>query len=179
MSNYWGYVCLSHDPPMYSERWLNHGEEALRAAWEQSRTPEGWPAAPKIPGVNDLLGDDPMPLEHRGFSHSSPGAWLWEHLRCRVGLHDQRGALIELTSGIPDTTRAVQTAVVLSLRYAAQLAHVSGHIELAEALYDTARDTLHTDLTPSDDLWCCPVCEEVQCDDDCPIRPYQPNRSHP
>lgn len=96
MSNYWGYVCLSHDPPMYSEQWLNHGEEALRAAWEQSRTPEGWPAVPKIPGVNDLLGDDPMPIDHRGVPHSGPGGWLWEHPRCRVGLHDQRSALIEL-----------------------------------------------------------------------------------
>lgn len=74
---------------------------------------------------------------------------------------------------------AVQHAVVLALRHAASLAHVSGHQDLAQSLYETACDTLVADLTPSDELWCCPVCEEALCDDDCPLQPYAPNRAEP
>ena len=29
MSTYWGYRCTSHDPPLDSETWLNHGEDEL------------------------------------------------------------------------------------------------------------------------------------------------------
>jgi hypothetical protein len=33
VSTYWGYVCESHNPPLESEHWINHGEDVLVATF--------------------------------------------------------------------------------------------------------------------------------------------------
>lgn len=71
----------------------------------------------------------------------------------------------------PDPERPVGdvvAAVVAALRYAAALAFHTDE-ELAQTLYDCARDTDQVGA----DADCCPVCEEVACDDDCPLAPYR------
>jgi hypothetical protein len=42
VSTYWGYVCESHNPPLISEHWFNHGEDVLTDAYRKERAGE-WP----------------------------------------------------------------------------------------------------------------------------------------
>ena len=92
MSTYWGYACESHDPPLISEHWINHGEDALIETFRKERAGE-WPDEPVIVGVNDAL--DPEPVEVRyyadGYGSQAPIWWLREHPRCAVALHNEYG----------------------------------------------------------------------------------------
>ncbi len=81
MSTYWGYQCISHDPPLTSEHWFNHGEETLRDLFAKVRAGT-WPD-------DDILG--PAPVDHRGYATNSPPVWLMEHPECEVVLNNEYG----------------------------------------------------------------------------------------
>lgn len=86
MSTNWGFACVSHDPPLISDHWFNHGAEALRQVFRLERA-GAWPNDPDLPVV---LGE-PLPVEHRGYATSSPIRWLRDHPRCQVVLHNEYG----------------------------------------------------------------------------------------
>ena len=85
MSTYYGYVCLSHDPPLHSEHWLNRGEDTLRrflAAWRAGGyTADTYPL-PKLP-------------VHRGWD-GDPAEWLAAHPNCRIGIGNENGEIVEV-----------------------------------------------------------------------------------
>lgn len=86
MSTYWGYVCDSHDPPLISERWFNHGEEVLIDVFRKERAGE-WPMDMAYP-----LLEDPMPVVWRnGYETTAPIRWLRKHPHCTVNLHSEYG----------------------------------------------------------------------------------------
>jgi hypothetical protein len=82
VSTYWGYVCESHDPPLASEHWFNHGEDTLAALVRAVRN-GSWP-------VDEI--DEPAPVDHMGYATSAPVRWLREHPRCTIALHNEYGA---------------------------------------------------------------------------------------
>jgi hypothetical protein len=92
MSTYWGYVCESHDPPLVSEHWINHGDRTLADAFHLERAGE-WPDVPVIVGVNDALGPEPeqVTFYDSGYGSAAPIYWLREHPRCEVALHNEYG----------------------------------------------------------------------------------------
>lgn len=55
------------------------------------------------------------------------------------------------------------TIVAATLR---QLAAWSDEDRTADELYQLANEVEAHDFT---DSWCCPMCQEVECDDDCPL----------
>lgn len=83
MSTYWGFVCESHDPPLVSEHWFNHGEEPLRFAATAVRAGT-WPES-------DDEWHDPKPVEHMGYRTTSPIEWLRKHPKCSIALHSEYG----------------------------------------------------------------------------------------
>ena len=83
MSAYWGYQCISHDPPLTSEHWFNHGEETLRTLFAKMRAGT-WP-------IDDILGPVPVSNGNSGHSTNSPPVWLMEHPKCEVVLHNEYG----------------------------------------------------------------------------------------
>lgn len=85
MSTNWGFVCLSHDPPLASEHWFNHGEDVLRDAWQKERADE-WPDDPKF-----TAWAEPLPVVLRSAATASPIFWLRQHPNCTVGLHNEYG----------------------------------------------------------------------------------------
>lgn len=109
MSTYWGYVCLSHDPPMISERWLNRGGMALADLYRKERAGE-WPNTPEdhpfylafegspLPMLAE--GDTAIPVDHRlgggAPPWSDPPEWLREHPNCKVGVRSEYGVVLEL-----------------------------------------------------------------------------------
>lgn len=96
MSTDWGYACVSHDPPMYSEEWFNHGEAVLRAALLQHRSAEGWPDDPDQSEENRrLLGPDPAPVQHEGYATTAPVRWLNQHPHCEVVIVSEYGEAID------------------------------------------------------------------------------------
>lgn len=102
MSTHWGFVCESHDPPLISETWLNHGDDALIDAFRKERVGE-WPTCT----ADDYLAweGEPYYLLQEGDTatpvppHSGGGAppwsgiipWLREHPRCKVALRNEYG----------------------------------------------------------------------------------------
>lgn len=76
MSTYWGYACRSHNPPLLSEMWLNHGDRALEKTLASYRSGH-WP-------VDEW--DCPVPMSFSGMSWHGPVAWLREHPNCDVGI---------------------------------------------------------------------------------------------
>ena len=86
MSTYWGFACVSHDPPLTSERWFNHGEGTLRQAFRLERA-GAWPNDPDMPEVLE----EPLPVAHRGHATTAPIQWLREHPRCTVVLRNEYG----------------------------------------------------------------------------------------
>ena len=86
MSTYWGYVCDSHDPPLISERWFNHGEAVLTDAYTRERAGQ-WPTDPNI-----TAWDEPVPVvSSGGYETTAPISWLREHPRCTLALHNEYG----------------------------------------------------------------------------------------
>lgn len=82
MSTYWGYACVSHEPPLVSEHWFNHGDLLLAQVYKQVR--EGsWPDC-------DEWGT-PGPVDSNGYLTNSPIYWLREHPDCEVVLHNEYG----------------------------------------------------------------------------------------
>lgn len=63
-------------------------------------------------------------------------------------------------------------SVAATLRFLA-----GGWVELSDAdrqwCAEKAVEIEHHDFT---DSWCCPLCEEVECDDDCPLRGQRSGR---
>lgn len=72
MSTYWGYKCMSHDPPLESEYWYNHGDEKLAALLKDRE-------------ALIRLGDN--------LSLSLPPeiVWLREHPKCTVVVANAHG----------------------------------------------------------------------------------------
>jgi hypothetical protein len=85
MSTYWGYVCESHDPPLESERWFNHGADMLTEVFLQERAGE-WPNDPEM-----LHWEEPVPVVHRGHATTAPIEWLRQHPRCAIALRNEYG----------------------------------------------------------------------------------------
>lgn len=111
MSTHWGYVCLSHDPPLESERWLSHGDDALIDLLRKVRSGE-WPkAADLVPHLGLAYGDELASMEYVHGGRGGPGiafpiaprpgggtppwsgppAWLQQHPRCQVALRNEYG----------------------------------------------------------------------------------------
>lgn len=112
MSQYWGYVCESHDPPIESDRWLNHGDDALADLFHKVRNGE-WPqSAGMVPEYRLAYGDSLAPMVVGfGVAEGAPayaipvrpvpggGAppwhgpvdWLAEHPHCKVVLKNEYG----------------------------------------------------------------------------------------
>lgn len=89
VSTYWGYVCESHDPPIISEHWMNHGDERLAVLfWTERR--DGWPSDPSI-----TAWDEPVPVPYYdgadAYASTVPIVWLREHPHCRIALHNEYG----------------------------------------------------------------------------------------
>jgi hypothetical protein len=87
LSTNWGYACISHDPPLVSECWFNHGEEVLVDAFLRERAGQ-WPSDPS---GGDVEWAEPMPVTLRSYATTSPIYWLREHPRCEVVLHNEDG----------------------------------------------------------------------------------------
>jgi len=96
MSTYWGYVCESHDPPLTSEHWFNHGEEVLTQAYTLERQGQ-WPNDTEFMLKYPALDPSPMPIDHRGYVTTWPIEWLREHPNCTVALHNEYGDRKPLT----------------------------------------------------------------------------------
>lgn len=108
MSTHWGYVCLSHDPELPSERWLNHGDRALADAFRKERAGE-WPNCTEedVWGGEgepyDLLpeGDQAIPVRPHGGGGAPPWSgvieWLRQHPGCHVALRNEYGVTEEIT----------------------------------------------------------------------------------
>lgn len=102
MSTYWGYRCISHDPPLESEHWFNHGEDVLIDAYLKVRAGT-WPMVPDrlFPGEFE-----PALVVHRSYETAEPHAWLTDHPRCEVVLANEYGdvrAIGEtITSGVAE-----------------------------------------------------------------------------
>ena len=76
MSTYWGYVCKSHEPPIESEHWFNHGYLTLEQVFRKERAGE-WP--------------DQEDVMHRGYATKEPIQWLRQHPHCEVALRNEYG----------------------------------------------------------------------------------------
>lgn len=87
MSHDWGYGCITHDPPLESEHWLNHGADTLRRVFRVVRA-GSWPQTEPWPGADYT---DPMPVEHHGYQHTGVVPWLLAHPRCEVVVVDEYG----------------------------------------------------------------------------------------
>lgn len=92
MSTYWGYVCESHDPPLISEHWINHGEEVLIETFFKVRAGE-WPDDPRMPDLGEPL---PVVFYASGYGSSAPVWWLGKHPHCAVSLHNEYGERREI-----------------------------------------------------------------------------------
>lgn len=111
MSKHWGYVCEGHDPPLESERWLNHGDDALIDLFRKVRSGQ-WPtAAALVPQFALAYGDElapmvmvldsvfltahaaPVPPQPGGGAPpwTEPPNWLLLHPRCKVSLRSEYG----------------------------------------------------------------------------------------
>lgn len=93
MSTYWGYSCVSHDPPLNSDHWLNHGEDVLIDAYLRERRGE-WPDDDA-----DLPWVEPEPVVLRGFESTAPIWWLRSHPHCEVVLHNEYGETRPIREG--------------------------------------------------------------------------------
>jgi hypothetical protein len=101
VSTHWEYVCVSHDPPISSDR-LNHGADALRAALLLERDGK-WPDDPaQTSDSRRLYGAEPAPLMHKGREHVWPIYWLRAHPRCTVVLACEYGEVM-----LPDGTEVM------------------------------------------------------------------------
>lgn len=85
MSTHWGYTCLSHDPPLSSDTWFNHGEQILLHAYQTERAGQ-WPRDPAI-----TAWDEPVPVYNGGHGTTAPIEWLRQHPRCNVALRNEYG----------------------------------------------------------------------------------------
>lgn len=123
MSTSWGYVCESHDPPIESERWLNHGDDALIDLFQKVRGGE-WPmAADLVPHLRLAYGDELAPMVMVSATEltasyaapvaprpgggappwSDPPNWLREHPHCKVALRNEYGDRREIGETIQGT----------------------------------------------------------------------------
>lgn len=110
MSTSWGFVCLSHDPPLISERWFSRGGAgALADLFRRERRGE-WPNTPEDSPFYLAFQGEPLPMLAEGEQAvpvdfrpgggappwSEPPAWLREHPRCKVGVRSEYGQIVEL-----------------------------------------------------------------------------------
>ena len=94
MSKYWGFRCASHDPPIDSERWLNHGDQALADALVRVRA-GAWPTTANYSRSGRFLDAEDVPLVWRDWPHTEPVAWLRQHPHCHVQLVSEYGDVRE------------------------------------------------------------------------------------
>lgn len=88
MSTNWGYACVSHDPPLVSEHWMNHGDDRLAALFWAVRRGE-WPNDPSITAWQEPM---PVPYSRSGdYASTAPVYWLHAHPNCQVVLHSEYG----------------------------------------------------------------------------------------
>ena len=87
MSTRWGYACVSHDPPLLTERWLNHGDGILAEAFHIERAGK-WPDDPEWPRL-----ENPMPVLYTNGhpATAEPIHWLRRHPHCEVILQNEYG----------------------------------------------------------------------------------------
>jgi len=95
VSTYWGYACVSHEPPIVSEHWFNHGDEALAKVFCLERAGE-WPVDDRWPELGD-----PVPMVHRHYETTVPIVWLREHPNCTVVLHNEYGDTKPVPGDLP------------------------------------------------------------------------------
>lgn len=107
MSTYWGYVCVSHAPPLGSEQWFNHGEDALCDAYVRERAGT-WPDEDNA-GL--YLPPDPVPVQVHGYGTTAPIWWLRQHPNCRVLVESEYGDLI-----LPEDGTAIYGRVIRNAR---------------------------------------------------------------
>lgn len=67
-------------------------------------------------------------------------------------------------------TPAIAAAVGGALRYVAGLTHARGREDEAREWYEIAAEVEQHDYS---DSWCCPLCEEMTCDNGCPLEPLR------
>lgn len=105
MSTYWGYVCLSHDPPIEAERDLNHGDDALIDLYWKF-TGGDWPMASELAPHAALAYEGEMaPMEMVGTQAvpvppisgggappwTSPLSFLQQHPHCVIAVQSENG----------------------------------------------------------------------------------------
>ena len=88
MSEYGGYRCTTHKPPLDSERWFNRGTGLLEEAFTLERAGL-WPNDPKY----DPRWPEPMPVGHDDSQarFTAPIHWLRDHPHCQVVLVNEYG----------------------------------------------------------------------------------------
>lgn len=99
MSRHFGYRCVSHDPPLNSERWGNWGDDILRDIHKAHREgtlamePEFYESGPFAGQENYTRDYVALPV-HRNSDHyttTGPMHWLDDHPHCEVVLQDEYG----------------------------------------------------------------------------------------
>jgi hypothetical protein len=107
MSEYWGYVCLSHDPPIVGKRDLNHGDDALIDLYWKVVAGD-WPMASElVPGFEmayegelaPMVMDEakkhavPVPPRQGGGTppYTSPLTFLQQHPNCTMAVQNEYG----------------------------------------------------------------------------------------
>lgn len=111
MSKYWGYVCLSHDPPLEAEQDLNHGDDALIDLYWKVQAGE-WPMASElcpqfalayegelapmatVPADGDRAAyATPVPPRQGGGAPpwTSPLTFLQQHPHCVIAVQSEYG----------------------------------------------------------------------------------------
>lgn len=88
-----------------------------------------------------------------------------------VPLSDVRRVKDSINAMMQEGTRESERidATVKTFLYVASLMWASGDEKMAEAL----RGVVENILLGSDSWLCCPVCEESECDSDCPLEPLR------
>jgi hypothetical protein len=84
MSRSVGYECLSHDPYLRSDTFINHGDDILQMAFTLERAGL-WPSTPDHLYPEDQW--DPTPVADS--CGAAPIYWLRQHPKCQIGLFDE------------------------------------------------------------------------------------------
>lgn len=119
MSTYWGYVCLSHDPPIEGSRDLNHGDDALIDLYWKV-TAGDWPMASELvpPGLERAYEGElapmvmegslavPVPPQQGGGAPpwGSPLSFLQQHPHCVIVVQSEYGdrrSMLGTVRGLP------------------------------------------------------------------------------
>jgi len=99
VSKHWGYVCVSHDPPLASERFGNHADDILRDIHRAHRAgtlamePEVHESGPFAGQTNYTRDYVALPMHHGSdhYKSTAPMNWLDDHPRCEIMLRSEYG----------------------------------------------------------------------------------------